>query len=118
MRAVKSALHVISVTAVFVATASPVWAQTRVQVVLLDGRIQPASMTATERQPLHIDVVNRGLKVHNFVIPDFYVFTSNLNPGERTSIEFRPTKAGSFRYYSDKNGVPEKGMEGTLKVQP
>ncbi|MFD1673447.1 cupredoxin domain-containing protein [Alicyclobacillus fodiniaquatilis] len=88
-----------------------------VQVVLQDGSIQPANIQAEFRQEFHAVVQNNGTRIHNFVVPDFYVFTQNLQPGQKVDVRFTPDKKGSFRYYSDKNGVPEPGMEGHLHIR-
>ncbi|WAH35781.1 cupredoxin domain-containing protein [Alicyclobacillus dauci] len=95
---------------------SLVHAQT-IQVNLQDGSIRPAQIQAVKGKPLHIVVANRGQTVHNFVVPDFFVFSPNLQPGGTTDVRFTPDKTGSFRYYSDKKGIPEPGMEGQLVVR-
>lgn len=115
MKPLKGIFHITVATAAFLSlTPALAYAQTRV--VLRDGSIAPPAITASANKTLHIDIVNSGSQVHNFVIPDFYVFTSNLSPGEHTYVEFKPDKKGSFPYYSDKKGVPEPGMSGTLTV--
>jgi heme/copper-type cytochrome/quinol oxidase subunit 2 len=94
----------------------PVFAETSVRVTLTDTRISPGEIEAVKGQDLHIEVTNAGQKTHNFVIPDMYIFSQNLTPGESTSISFTPDKTGSFRYYSDTGGKPEPGLSGTLRV--
>lgn len=91
-------------------------AQTSVRVTLRDGRITPGFMSARLNERVDLTVVNAGQRVHNLVIPDFYIFTPNLNPGEQVSVSFTPDKTGSFPYYSDTGGRPERGMQGTLRV--
>lgn len=118
MKPVFTALLCASSLAMFGLAPVSAQAQTTVNVTLRDGAIQPPQITAQEHKDLRIEVENQGTKVHNFVIPDFYIFTSNLAPGEETSVEFKPAKAGTFQYYSDKNGIPEPGMKGTLVVTP
>ncbi len=95
---------------------SAAYAQT-VQVTLRDGSIQPGTIQSTRGQEVHVLVQNRGLNVHNFVLPAFYVFTQNLQPGQRVDVRFTPDKTGAFQYYSDKSGVPEPGMFGTIQVR-
>ncbi|MCL6515485.1 cupredoxin domain-containing protein [Alicyclobacillus sp.] len=92
-------------------------AQVSVQVTLRDTGIEPSSITATYNQPVHLTVVNAGTRTHNLVIPDFYIFTPNLAPGERTTATFTPDKRGSFPYYSDTGGRPEPGLRGTITVR-
>lgn len=108
-----TAIAFLSLTAsAFVTTAS---AQT-VQVSLHDGSISPTHIEAQKGAKLQITVHNVGKQVHNFVIPSFYVFTQNLSPGSQVNVSFAPAKTGAFRYYSDKAGKPEPGMEGVLTV--
>lgn len=96
--------------------ASLAFAQ-NVQVTLRDGSIEPSQIEATKGQPVHVFVRNQGTNVHNFVVPDFYVFTQNLQPGESVNVSFTPDKTGTYPYYSDKKGVPEPGMEGQLQIR-
>jgi uncharacterized cupredoxin-like copper-binding protein len=96
-------------------TATPALAA-NVQVVLQDSGISPTEFRAAKGELVSFTIVNRGSSVHNFVIPDHYIFTSNLQPGESTTASFRPNKAGRFVYYSDKNGVPEPGIKGHMTV--
>lgn len=88
-----------------------------VRVSLRDGSITPPRIDATQGTSIHITVQNEGKRVHNFVVPDFYVFTQNLEPGETVNVSFTPSKLGTFRFYSDKNGKPEPGMEGVITVR-
>ncbi|MCL6549162.1 MAG: cupredoxin domain-containing protein, partial [Alicyclobacillus sp.] len=83
---------------------------------LQDGSITPSFVSAKVNQPLRITVVNSGQRAHNLVIPDFYIFTHNLYPGEQVTVSFTPTRTGAFPYYSDAGGKPEPGMQGTLQV--
>jgi FtsP/CotA-like multicopper oxidase with cupredoxin domain len=85
-------------------------------VTLHDSRIEPAVLTARVNQPVRLRVINRGTRVHNLVIKDFYVFSPNLAPGERTELGFTPDRSGAFPYYSDTGGRPEPGLAGTLRV--
>jgi heme/copper-type cytochrome/quinol oxidase subunit 2 len=98
-------------------TVPTVNAQTSVEMTLTDAGISPSSMSASKDQPVSIHVVNRGTKTHNLVIPAFYIFTSNLNPGSDTFVRFSPDKTGTFPYYSDTGGKPEPGIHGSITVR-
>ncbi|WP_206885494.1 cupredoxin domain-containing protein [Alicyclobacillus mali (ex Roth et al. 2021)] len=87
-----------------------------IQVTLRDGGIEPREIDVTQGATVDIVVRNEGSQIHNFVVPDFYVFTQNLQPGETVTVSFVPDKTGNFRYYSDRDGIPEVGMQGTMKV--
>ena len=95
---------------------SAVLTQTLITVTLRDDGILPASLHASTKAPLHLRVVNQGGQPHNLVIPDFYIFTNNLNPKESIDVSFTPDKAGVFPFYSDTGGNPEPGLQGSLHV--
>lgn len=97
-------------------TPATAQAQTNLQVRLQDAGISPASFSAQSGAKVNITVINQGKKVHNLVIPDFYIFTQNLNPGEQVKVSFTPDKIGAFPYYSDTGGQPEPGLQGTIRV--
>lgn len=87
-----------------------------------DKGISPASITVTKGDKVKLQIQNNSSKIHNFVIPDFFVFTQNLNPGQSTSVEFDAAKSGSFQFYSDYSpngayGTPETSFKGTLTVK-
>lgn len=84
---------------------------------ITDSQMRPAALSATKDEPLALEIVNRGQKMHNFVIPDFYIFTQNLKPGETVHVQFTPDKTGKFPYYSDTGGNPEPGIRGSLAVR-
>lgn len=87
-----------------------------VQVTITDSSISPKTIQATKGQSVHIEVVNKGMNVHNFVVPKFYVFSPNIESGGTADVRFKPDKTGVFQYYSDKKGVPEPGIQGMLHV--
>ncbi|GMA62284.1 cupredoxin domain-containing protein [Alicyclobacillus fastidiosus] len=89
---------------------SATFAQT-VQVTLHDGSIEPAVIQSTKGQEVRVFIQNRGTTVHNFVVPNFYVFTQNLQPGGQVNVKFTPDKTGTFPFYSDKKGFLNQGCE-------
>lgn len=86
-------------------------------ITLSDSDITPNQFTVQKGQTVNMLIRNAGTRVHNFVLPDFYVFSPNLQPGATTTASFQPDKTGQFVYYSDKKGVPEPGIKGTLTVR-
>jgi plastocyanin len=88
------------------------------QVTLRDSSIVPSSMTGKVGRKITVNVRNAGTKVHNLVIPDFFIFTQNLKPGETVQASFTPDRSGKYPFYSDTGGKPEPGMRGTLTVRP
>jgi len=99
-------------------SAPTVYAQTTVNVELRDTGVIPAAISAVKDKPVNIHVVNKGSKPHNLVIPDFYIFTQTLNPGDDVDVSFTPDKTGGFDYYSDTGGKPEPGIRGKLVIAP
>jgi uncharacterized cupredoxin-like copper-binding protein len=89
-------------------------------VVISDSGIEPKVIAVKEYEVMKIVVTNKGKKKHNFTIPDFSIYTHNLQSGESTDIEFTVNKKGKFPYFSDipgKPGVPEPGLTGELQVR-
>ncbi|MGZ4113028.1 MAG: cupredoxin domain-containing protein [Tumebacillaceae bacterium] len=86
-------------------------------VQLTDQSITPAQIIVQENDVVKILVVNKGTKKHNLVIPDYSIFTQNLNVGEKTDAEFTANKKGQFPYYSDAPGSPDPGLQGMLIVK-
>lgn len=97
--------------------SSCVFADVQIQVILRDAGISPKEIGVTKGETLRIQVMNRGNKVHNLVIPDMYIFTQNLAPNASTTVSFVPDKTGRFNYYSDTGGRPEPGLQGILTVR-
>ncbi len=114
-------MYALALVCVGCAVLAPVAeAQTTVAMTLRDGAIVPSQITVSKGQKVTIHVRNAGKKAHNLVIPDFYIFSYNLQPGEDVTVSFTPDKTGRFPYYSDAGRPrenPEPGMTGTLTVR-
>lgn len=95
---------------------APVAANPTFAIKLHDNRITPKNFSVKKGDLVELEVTNQGSKQHNLVIPAFYIFTQNLQPGANVRASFRPDKTGSFPYYSDTGGKPEPGMAGTMTV--
>jgi len=118
MIAVRAHLAIIGASTLFFSALALPEAQARVnEIIITDGAIEPSYMQGNKGQKLEIRVVNRGTKVHNFVLPDFYIFTQNLKPGESSSASFVPDKIGNYPYFSDAGGQPEPGLAGKLSIR-
>ncbi|MCL6594184.1 MAG: cupredoxin domain-containing protein [Alicyclobacillus sp.] len=113
LRAVLAAL---SLLPGFWGSSPPALAQ-QVEVSLYDTHLEPAQLQARTGEAVALRVVNRGTRVHNLVIPAFYVFLPNLQPGESVTAQFTPDRTGTFPYYSDTGGRPEPGIRGVLLVR-
>lgn len=87
-------------------------------VIIRDAGMTPSVLTAQKGEKVDLAIRNQGTKTHNFVLPDFYIFTQNLSAGETVTVQFTPDKTGTFAYYSDAIGKPEPGIRGSLTVRP
>ncbi|MCY0869648.1 MAG: cupredoxin domain-containing protein [Firmicutes bacterium] len=106
------------IAAIVIRLTPHTFAASSYRVSINDQGMKPSTLSVKVNRKVHIDIVNRGLRVHNFVIPRFYIFTQNLQPGQSTSAEFTPDRTGRFRYYSDTGGRPETGLAGIMRVAP
>lgn len=88
-----------------------------VNVALTDRGIQPANILARPHHPLHLHVMNRGHQLHQFSIPDFYVYSRTLQPGESSDITFAPYKTGRFHMTSDPTGDKAPEFHGDFVVK-
>jgi uncharacterized cupredoxin-like copper-binding protein len=81
-------------------------------------KFEPANLTATATQPVRITVRNTGVVVHDWVVQglDQPVHTK-AEPGQDATIEFTPTRAGTFRIVCAEPGHEAAGMTGRLVVQ-
>lgn len=87
------------------------------RIVVDDRGFQPTRIKARVDQDVKIVIVNKGAHVHNFVLPAFYIYTQNLQPGATTSVGFQPDKTGLYPFFSDTGGSPEAGLSGQIDVQ-
>ncbi|MCL6517611.1 cupredoxin domain-containing protein [Alicyclobacillus sp.] len=93
--------------ALAVAAMSPVDALAAARTVnirVTDDGFVPAAVIAMVDQPIHLHVVNRGSRTHQFSIPFYRIFSRNLPPGEATDIEFSPWTTGRYEMVSDPSG--------------
>ncbi len=75
---------------------------------------EPNVIRAQVGQPVVVNVTATG--VHDFVIDEFSVRQATPD-GETTTIEFTPTRAGSFEFYCSIGSHRERGQVGTLIVE-
>lgn len=65
---------------------------------------------------VELRVANAGRAPHTFTIHDLEADTGVLAPGERGTLAFRATEAGSFEIMCDVPGHAASGMVGVLEV--
>lgn len=62
-------------------------------------RWEPAVLVAHVGDTIQLTVTNPRSKYHNFVLPEFGVVTSKLEPrGGTATVEFTADKAGTFQF--------------------
>lgn len=89
----------------------------QVTIEISKNGFQPANLDYQEGDEISLYVVNKDNHVHNFIIPDYRIFSANLNPGETTTISFQAVKKGQFGYFSDAPGFLEPGYHGEMQVK-
>ena len=85
-------------------------------IMITKGGFVPNKLTCKQGDTVSLVVRNTDNKVHNFTIPDYHIFSRDLQKDEFSTIEFKAIKKGSFSFVSDTPGYPENGFNGTLEV--
>lgn len=107
----------VMLASMLVAAPATVHASVRtVNVTITDTAFVPNHVVALVSQPIQIKVVNRGTKVHQFSIPYYRIFTSDLNPGASSTIQFSPWQVGRFKMISDPSGQEKAELSGQFFV--
>ena len=109
-----AALGLLTATGVYV---RPIYAQAQTYTVTISDRsFTPNMLTARSDHSVRITIINNGTKVHNFILPAFYIYTPNIAAKHSTWVEFTPDKKGKFPFYSDADGDKKAGLEGSIEV--
>ena len=87
------------------------------RVDITDTGFHPDALRGALDRPVRILIRNRGERVHNFVLPAFYIFTNNLKANDETEVEFTPDKRGVYPFFSDAGGAREPGLAGRITVE-
>ncbi|MDE2026769.1 MAG: cupredoxin domain-containing protein [Patescibacteria group bacterium] len=77
---------------------------------------QPDHITVTKGESITITFKNNS-GLHNLTIPDFHVTTKTIHEGQQDSLQFIPTKTGTFPFYDSYAHHKEFGMQGTMTVE-
>lgn len=89
-----------------------------IRIVIRDNGFAPNEITDFIHRPVHLKVMNAGQHMHEFAIPEYRIYTRNLNPGEISDIQFSPWEAGSFVMYSDPIADSHPEFAGRFIVLP
>lgn len=90
-----------------------------VKEVLVDAnefKFIPDTLTLKKGQKVKLILKNSGKMTHDWVVDELDLRTKVITGGTETSIEFTPTKTGTFEYYCSIGKHRENGMVGTLTV--
>ncbi|MHB1627014.1 MAG: cupredoxin domain-containing protein [Bacilli bacterium] len=85
--------------------------------VITDRQFSPQQIAGRLNQTIKIVIRNQGTRMHNFVLPAFYIFSPNLSASQEVSVEFIPDKQGVFPFFSDAGGRKEPGLSGEVIVR-
>lgn len=77
----------------------------------------PATLTFTAGQQVKLVFKNTGNMPHDFVIDELGVRTKQIGKGTSETVEFTPTKTGTFEYYCSVGFHRKLGMKGTVTVK-
>lgn len=80
----------------------------------------PNKFDAKVGEKLTFKITNKGTLDHSLVIagPDGAVITRvDVKLGSTATLDFTPSKAGTYQFYCDVPGHKESGMTGTINVQ-
>ncbi|MFZ5817773.1 MAG: cupredoxin domain-containing protein [Bacillota bacterium] len=90
----------------------------RVEVTLVDHKIEPKVIELEQHTKVTFVVTNRGHEVHEFVIGYYALEVEEVLPGQTKELTFVTIDAGEFETACYYPGHFEVGMYGTLKVKP
>ena len=78
----------------------------------------PRGVTVLAEQPVRLTVMNKGKVDHDFHIEALGVTIRSLIPsGKSATLDFTPTKRGSFEFFCQVSGHKEAGMKGAFIVR-
>ena len=76
----------------------------------------PSQIHVKKGEKVKIVFQNSG-GTHDWAIDEFNVHTTRIQGGQSTSVEFTPTKTGTFEYYCSVGSHRAMGMKGNLIVE-
>ena len=106
-----------------------------VTLTMTEFQFQPAEITANVGQPVKLVLKNNGTVLHDFVSTDAMVevmeehgamhdmagmqtaMHAAIEAGQESTLEFKPTQAGTYTFYCTVAGHQAAGMVGKLIVK-
>lgn len=92
----------------------------QVRITGLDIRYEPTTLTVRSGSTVRLTLNNTGALVHDWVVDDLEgkkVSTGDVGAGRTGTVDFTPTRAGTYDFYCIQPGHKEAGMVGKLTVQ-
>jgi|GEM_PF-3543385 len=90
----------------------------RIDVTLIDHKIQPEVIEVEQHTKVTFVVTNKGKEIHEFALEHYAVEVEDLKPGETKELTLVVLDAGEFETACHIPGHYEVGMFGKLKVKP
>lgn len=90
-----------------------------VRTITITGRdysFSPSTITVKRGDKVQL-ILTSAQGAHDIKIDALGVASKTVNTGESTSVEFTPTKAGTYEYYCSIGNHRAMGMKGTLTVE-
>ena len=93
--------------------------QSSVMITLRDNAFDPSVFTIEggEGQRVTFTLVNRGAVVHDLSIPDLGLQSSEIAPGQTTSVDFDSSTEGTYRFVCTVPGHEQAGMAGYMTIK-
>lgn len=88
-----------------------------VRVTAREFSYSPADVTVSVNQPVRLTLVNEGVDIHDWSVPELGISTNVIQAGQQITIEFTPGRTGEFRVVCTVPGHEAAGMVGRLIVQ-
>lgn len=86
-----------------------------IKVLGANFKFDPAEITVKKGEKVRL-TLKGGDMLHDWVVDELGLATAKIKAGEVTSIEFTPTKVGTFEYYCSVGSHRAMGMVGNLIV--
>lgn len=90
-----------------------------VNLVALDYKFAPETLTVTHGTRVTVHLFNRGKSMHNWTLTSggYTVSTPNVKPGHAETVTFMAGKKGEFPFYCSVRNHKEMGMVGKLIIR-
>lgn len=98
-------------------TLPPVAGARTVEVEAADFMFSPAEITVKAGEVVNLVLVNRGVTVHDLVIPADRIWLV-APAGQSATTGFRAVRPGEYEFYCSVPGHREAGMVGRIVVTP